>query len=475
VSRTTMVGIFEQLKAEGFVVSGHGSGTYVCRINVEQVAIDLSIQNISAHVSNLQSSTPLPGELKLSTRGTYLDQAPLNRYGKGQPFSPGNKDDGLFPLNLWTRLQQRHLRAVKSGGLQARERGGLLALRNAIAEYLRVARGVRCEPEQVIITQGTNLSLDLVTRLLCDAGDCAWVESPCYWPAAFICSANGLALHPVDVDEEGMAPPGYSAVSSMPTDPSPRLVYLTPSHQFPLGGVMPIGRRMAWLDFARQRDCMLVEDDYDSEYRFSGAPIPSLQGLDTHGRVIYLGTFSKTLFAGIRIAFAVVPQTLVRSFSEAASYLYHDGDLVQQAVLADFIRDGHYAAHLRRTRVVYGERRTALTSALQRMLPDAFNDGRIRFSGAEAGVHLTMLLPIDVDDVAIAKAAGVAGVTAIPLSAYCIGQPRSGLVFSYAATPPQEIQMLAQRLGETIRTALTKKTSANSVKLSPKEKKANLI
>ncbi|MES2115018.1 MAG: PLP-dependent aminotransferase family protein [Pseudomonadota bacterium] len=435
IARNTVVSIYETLQDEGFVVIGHGSGTYVCRVEPDVVTGALR-----------EAATP--DGPSFSARGRGIVSHPLNRYYIKRPFCPGVHDLTLFPLKIWNQLQQRHWKQAEASSLVEGEPGGLPALRQAIAEHLRVSRGVRCETDQVIITDGTSQSLDLIARLLADTGDEVWFENPGHWAASKVFDGNGLRLRPIDVDDQGMPCPDGS-------DTPPRLVYLTPSHQFPLGGVMPLQRRQQWLEFARRHDSVLLEDDYDSEYRFGAAPLQSLQGLDSQHRVIYLGTFSKTLFVGIRLAYFVVPPALARDFAHASADLYREGEQVGQAVLAAFIREGHYDSHLRRTRLVYAERRQVLTDTLQAALAPWFASGAVGFAGEDVGVHCTLRLPDAVDDQAVAQAAADAGISVMPLSGYCLGTRRSGLVLSYAATTVEDIVPLARQLGAVIASLLS--------------------
>lgn len=446
LARNTIISIYETLQAEGFVVSGQGSGTYVCRIE----------GNVVGHAPAAVQPGPDEGDGPwFSRRGQNVAFHPLNQFYIKRPFCAGVHDLSLFPIKVWNQLQQRHWKGAEESSLVEGEAGGLPLLRQAIAEHLRVSRGVRCEASQVIITDGTSQSIDLITRLLCDTGDEVWFENPGHWAAAKMFEGNGLHLHPIDVDDGGMpCPDEADAAPDGWPQTAPRIVYLTPSHQFPLGGVMPLGRRRAWLDFAQRSKAILLEDDYDSEYRFGAAPLQALQGLDEHKRVIYLGTFSKTLFVGIRIAYLIAPAALAQRFASAAADLYREGEQATQAVLAAFIREGHYASHLRRTRVIYAERRQVLQEALKAELAPEFARGAVGFTGEDVGVHLTLRLPEEADDEQVAASAAEAGITALPLSGYCIGTRKSGLVLSYAAIGAEQIAPLARQLGRIVAAAL---------------------
>ena len=442
IARNTVMPVYEQLRAEGFVVAGQGSGTYVCRIAPDALPA-------AAHAAEPVARSRAAAPLAFSRRGRRYHGHPLHEFWTRQPFCPGQFDFALFPHRLWNRLQQRQLRRADPTHLESGEPGGAPELRRAIAEHVRATRGVRCVPEQVIITDGTGESIDLVARLMCDPGDAVMLEDPGYWAATQVLSDHGLRLQPVPVDAHGLPVPTLRHGQR-----APRLAYLTPSNQFPTGGVMPLARRLEWLQFAARHDTLLLEDDYDSEYRYEGAPFPSLQGQDGAGRVIYLGTFSKTVYPGIRVAFLVVPLGLQQVFADASADFYRDGDQIVQQVLADFMREGHYAAHVRTLRREYALRREAMLQALAAALPQELATGRLSVVSGARGVHLTLALPDAVDDRAVARRAIAAGVTAIPLSVYAMRVAWRGLVLSFAATPVAGIAPLVGRLAPALRAAL---------------------
>lgn len=456
VARNTIVAIYDQLKSEGMLVAGHGSGTFVCRVQDALVAQTRGLADVAgAGSSNEPGDAPaVTGSqavrpLSLSRRGLSYQRHPVHQFWRPQAFCSGQLDLKLFPLATWNRLQRKHLSEGGAACLEQGEPGGDMALRRAIADHIRTMRGVRCQPEQVILTDGTVESLELVTRLLADPGDVALMENPCYWGASHVLGDHGLQTCSLDVDPEGLPVPQPGQLPG-----PPRLVYVTPSHQFPMGHVMTLARRLAWLRYAEAHDAILLEDDYDSEFRYTGKPFPSLQGMQDTGRVIYLGTFSKTLYPGIRMAYLVVPPHLQHVFATASSDFYRDGDVVQQRVLADFIREGHYAAHVRATRREYGLRREALLSALREHLGPELADGRITMSGGAMGMHLTLLLPPGVDDRGISRATACLGVTLMPLSVYCVGNPSSGLILSYAAVPCDQMSPKIALVAPLIRQAL---------------------
>jgi GntR family transcriptional regulator / MocR family aminotransferase len=446
VARNTVVAVYAQLQAEGFVVAGHGSGTFACKVTPERVA--------PGQARHAAQPVALPAPA-LSARGQRYQAHPLHRFWRRQPFCPGGFDDALFPHALWNRLLAQPLRRPDTALLGAGEPGGLPALREAIARHVRATRGVRCEPRQVIVTDSTAQSLDLIARLLCDPGDGVWIENPCYWGASQALMDLGLALHPIDVDADGLPLPPEPVRGSL----KPRLAYLTPSHQFPTGAVMPLARRLQWLAHARRHGTLLVEDDYDSEYRYTGMPFPSLQGLEAEtgggARVLYLGSFSKTMYPGIRVGFLVVPDALAAVFADASADFYRDGDQLVQHALARFMADGHYASHVRGLRRAYGARREALVQALWAQVPDLLQSpGPLQLLGGARGVHLCLGLPEAVDDQALAARCAALGVTVIPLSVYAVGQVRRGLVMAYAGCADEAIPGLVARIAPALRRAL---------------------
>ena len=323
--------------------------------------------------------------------------------------------------------------------------GGHPALRRALAEHLRLVRSVQCEPEQIVITAGIHQAIDLVARLLGDPGDRAWVEDPGYWGTRSVLASNGIEITPVPVDQHGLAPDDV-----LLRGPAPRFIFTTPSHQYPLGMVMSLQRRLMLIEHGRQAGCWIIEDDYDSEFRFEGRPLASLQGLDRHERVIYMGTFSKTLFPGLRTGYMVLPRSTATCAVQALSELYREGQLVQQAALADFMAEGHCAAHIRRVRQLYARRHALLREAIARHLG---HDWPV--ASQEAGLHL-VLLPDDMDDVHISNAVRFRQILARPLSRYYEDPAcaRKGLLLCYACVPEEAIdggvQIIARAMGSDL-------------------------
>jgi GntR family transcriptional regulator/MocR family aminotransferase len=407
LSRNTIVAALGQLSVEGYLVSRVGSGTFV---------------NNNVPLSPaLRHSAPPHQAAALSRRGQALSTTFLASQLEIQPFTPGVADFSAFPVALWQRLQNKHWRMTYPEMLDYSYAGGYAPLRRAVADYLRVSRSVPLDAGQVIITSGTQQSLELCAHLLADHGDTVWLEDPAYWGAAKAFMATGLRTHAVAVDRHGIAPQATDEATP------PRLIYVTPSHQYPTGAVMSLVRRQQILEIARRHKSWVLEDDYDSEFRFSGPPISSLAGLDTGERVLYLGSFSKVLYPGLKLGYLVVPKRLAEAFKQAHYDLNRPGQMPLQAALAEFIEMGHFASALRKARQSYAERRHCLLQALKPCLGE-----QAYISGAEQGLHLCLHLPEAVDDQALAERILKSGLTVRPLSAYCLQrQDAKGLVIGY--------------------------------------------
>jgi len=430
IARNTVVHVYEQLALEGYVQAGVGRGTYVAQLGLRPIEA---------------ASAPSPAPARralLSRRGEELvEHAGAGRLQWGA-FTPGVPEVRMFPTQVWNSLQSRLWRRATPEQLTYATGAGDAGLRQAVAEYLQGTRGVACSPEQVVITSGTQQSLLLVAQLLADPGDTAWLEDPGYWGARSMFRATGLKLLPVNVDAEGLAP------TPQQLRKPPRLMFVSPSHQYPNGALMSHRRRRQLLDYAAAQGVWVVEDDYDSEFRYGTRPLPALQGLDEHGRVIYLGTFSKTLFPSLRVAYLVLPPDLVEGFSRALNELFREGHTMQQAVLARFLAEGHYATHIRRMRTVYSARHDALIHSIRQQFGN-----QLRVIGGDAGLHLVLGLPPSVDDHAVARDAQRAGVTTRPLSMYYMRKPAAdtGLLLGYGAVREEEIGPSFARLAKVVR------------------------
>ncbi|EPC7251559.1 PLP-dependent aminotransferase family protein [Cronobacter sakazakii] len=421
LSRNTVLTVYEQLLAEGYVTSRAGSGTFVAGMLPDNL---LSAPPVA------QGQHDRVAHAGFSSRGkTLLGQVSASPKQWGA-FIPGVPDVHAFPHQLFSKIQARISRRPSPQRLTYSCQGGTPELQRALVDYLRVSRSVHCTADQVLITEGIHQAIDLVARMLCDGGDTAWVEEPSYWGIRHVLQMNEVNITPVTVDRAGMVPPESAGTP-------PRLIFVTPSHQYPLGAVMSLERRQRLLTLARQTGSWIVEDDYDSEFRFSGQPIPALQGLVADPPVIYIGTFSKTLYPGLRIGYVVLPRALAHEMKTAHAELYRGGHSIIQAALAEFIEAGHYSAHIRRMRLLYGRRRACLTALITRYLgPEALSD----FSD-NAGLHLVLNLPDDADDVEIARLANARDILVRPLSRYYLTENRRrGLLMGFACVAEEKME-----------------------------------
>lgn len=400
VSRNTVLYAYEQLLAEGYVEGRSGSGTFVTD-TVPQAAV---LQSRTMPDAALDA----PAAPMLSRRGQELVEHAGAASRQWGAFVPGVPDVTQFPHQIWNRLQNKVWRRPSPEALTYAHGGGYLPLREALAEYLKIARSVDCEPGQIVITTGIHQSIDLCIRLLSDPGDLVWVEDPCYWGARNLFRASGMNIRPVPVDAEGLCPNAEDLAQV------PRFIFLSPSHQYPLGMVMSLARRRLLLEYAKRHDCWIIEDDYDSEFRYSSRPLASLQGLDTANRVLYMGTFSKTLFPGLRLGYLVLPPGLVKSFVTGMDELHRAGHVPIQATLAEFMAQGFFTSHIRHMRTVYATR----LGLLQEVIAKRFDPAVVTPTGSDAGLHLVLKLPAHCDDLAITREAAEAGVAVRPLSRY---------------------------------------------------------
>ena len=370
VSRSTVTQAYEQLFAEGYLETQHGSGTFVRG--------DLHERTLPSPPRS--ATKPEAAAIRLShfaarlTRDFVYTPQPADHIC----FSRWSPDVREFPLAVWRKLHARALRTASRGTLDySREPQGHQALREQIAAYVSRSRAVACTADQVLVLNGSQQALDLCARLLCNPGEVAAFENPGYLGTRRIFEAAGLKLHATAVDANGIV---IDALSKRA-----RLVYVTPSHQFPTGVAMSLARRLELLAWARKHRAVIVEDDYDSEYRYSGPPLPALQGLACDVPVVYCGTFSKVMFPALRIGYAILPEALVASFRRAKWLADRSTPALDQTTLADFIAEGHLERHIRRMRRLYGERREALVSALDQHLGSS-----VDIIGEAAGMHLAL-------------------------------------------------------------------------------------
>ncbi|MBV8116216.1 MAG: PLP-dependent aminotransferase family protein [Silvibacterium sp.] len=415
VSRITILDAYEQLLAEGYFKSRTGAGTFVSS----------SLPEYLTQVRRPANGRPqrASGPRAVAKRALQFLAEPVTPWRNGLgAFAVHQPAFEEFPYAIWSRLVTHHSKNPGARAIHCIDPLGSLRFREAICEYLRTARAVQCEPEQVMVVSGSQQALQIAANVLLDQDDAVWMEEPGYRLARNVFIAAGCRLIPVPVDDEGL-----NVEAGIARGAQARAAYVTPSHQYPLGSSMSAGRRLQLLNWAQRYGGWIIEDDYDSEYRFESAPISSLQGLDNNRRVIYIGTFSKVLFASLRLGYMVIPPDLVERFIAVRYAIDIFPPYLFQEVITDFMREGHFARHIRRMRQLYSERRKALVEQLR----SAFG-GALEVRGAEAGMHLTVTFPSDHDDVAIATEAAEQGLWLWPLSgSYMTKNVRKGFILGY--------------------------------------------
>jgi GntR family transcriptional regulator/MocR family aminotransferase len=415
ISRIPVLGAYELLIAEGYFEPFVGAGTCV-----SHSIPDAMYRSGGDGAASTTAVAPESGPTRaISRRASGMDgraQAWLDR-------CRGCTDLEHFPVGIWTKLVNRHARKISRSTMGYGDAMGYGAFREAVAQYLGAFRAVKCDPSQILITTGAQQGLLICALTLLDPDDAAWIEEPGY-PAAYqALRAAGAQLVPVPADGDGLDVSRGIRMAN-----AARAAFVTPSHQFPLGSTMSAARRIELLSWAAHNGAWIVEDDYDSEYRFSGNPIASLQGLDTDGRVIYLGTLTKVMFPALRLGFLVIPKDLVPCFLNVRNANdTHSTSVLYQMAMTDFIREGHFSRHIRRMRAVYAERRKALAAAIR-----ARAAGVLEVIGDDAGMGLVALLPTGVDDVKVVTQARQMGIPVNALSECYMSPPeRGGLMLGY--------------------------------------------
>lgn len=440
ISRTSVVSAYEQLLAEGFAVGRGGSGTFVAA-------------DVPAPVdAPALRSAPTSGAPRVSRAGERY-----RAFGAGlaaspmAPFMTGCCSVDAMTIEAWRRIGLAETRAFDRLALSYADPAGEAELRREIAAYLRAARAAQCSDEQVIVLSGAQQAIDLSLRTLLDPGDAVWIEDPGYAATREALKAAGARLVPVPVDAQGLDVGAGKAAAA-----DARAVYVTPSHQYPTGVAMSLPRRLELLAWAAESGAWIIEDDYDSEFRYTGKPLASLQGLDRSGRVIYVGTLSKLLFPGLRLGYAVVPDALVDMFRGARFLSDRSPPSLPQAMAAAFMRQGFLTSHIRRMRQLYREARDVTVKAIGRRLGDL-----VEIEAPEIGmqlvVHFREPVPDVAFDVVVAEAAARRGVVVRPVSPlYLKARPRQGLVIGYSGFDAHQLRAAAATLGEVVREALGK-------------------
>lgn len=434
LSRQTVVIAFEQLVGEGYLEAQTGRGTFVNTQLRQELAVRIEPKKAQ---SNSHKETNL-----ISTRGQMLNSTPFRSGGEpARAFAPNLSAIDAFPQNLWMKTMARCGRRSDSSFLVDSDPLGYLPLRRAIAEHLALTRGVNCRSERIAILSSTQQSLDLAARLFTDVGDRVWVEDPCYHGARRVLEAAGVRIiaSPVDADGLVVGKPESTAAT-------PKMIYVTPSHQFPLGVTMSAARRLALLRFADRYRSIIFEDDYDGEFRYSGQPLPSLQGLDKTGTVIYAGSFSKTMFPSLRLSYLVLPERLIEAFSSAISITSRFTTLHSQATLAAFMEDGHFGRHLRSMRHLYAERQDVLLRMSEERLSRYLNIDR-----CDLGLQTVGWLKTGIDDVKASKYLKKHAIDVTPLSPFSITtRIRPGFLLGFAAINPNTIRKAAGQMARLL-------------------------
>jgi len=432
VARTSVISAYEQLLAEGYIAGKARSGTFI--------ASDLPMPSERRPLDGIpRTSGKAP---RVSVRAKAL--AGLRAFvaeSDATPFNMGRTRVDPRTVAAWRRVTHRAVRSLDAVHLGYSDPRGLPELRETLCDYLRVARAVRCDPDQIIVTGGTQPAIDVAIRVLLDRGSEVWVEDPCY-PVTY----NALAIadvnvHPVPVDAHGL-----DVAAGVRAAPNARAAFVTSSHQFPTGVVLTMPRRLALLAWARETGAWIVEDDYASEFRYSGRPLASLQGLDDAQRTIYVGTFNKALFPGLRIGYMVVPRPLMNAFVHARYLIDRQPSSLEQTIVTDFMRQGHFAAHIRRTRAHYREQRDALVGELRRRAGDA-----ITVEAPEQGMHLIAYLHGRRSDVNVERAARARGIIVRAIRPmYRNARPRSGLMLGFSGYSVEALVPAAAALAKVI-------------------------
>jgi GntR family transcriptional regulator / MocR family aminotransferase len=428
LSRGTIVSAFEQLKSEGYVEGTVGSGTYVSKVLPDELL------QVSSN-ANAQLRAQQKHRRRMADYGRRVDLFTGFEIRPSRAFRANLPALDLFPATLWAQLTARRWRRASTNLLLGCHPLGYRPLREAVADYLGASRGVKCVPEQVAIVSGVQEALDLAARLFLNPGDRVCMEDPGYPGAAIAFEAVGAKISAARVDEEGMELRDRVLSGA-------RLLYVTPGHQFPLGITMSLPRRLELLEWARKSGALILEDDYDSEYRYSGRPVPAMRGLDRNGLVLFAGSFSKVLFPSLRLGYLVIPADLLDSVAAAISVTSRHAPVVEQAVLCDFITEGHFGRHLRRMREVYAERLSVLLESARQRLA-----GLLEISNIEAGLQTVGWLERGLDGESVRNVAAKRDVEVIPLNWYSrVRMSREGLQLGFAAVDAREIRRGVQEL-----------------------------
>lgn len=448
VSRNTVLAAFDQLRAEGYLEGRRGSGTYVSRVLPEQMLSPAHIDTPQSHTRANPSHLSERGRRIVETArmpmpGVNGAQADSTAFQLGLPALEA------FPIEAWSRLYSARFRDSARELMRYNDAAGYRPLREAIASYIATARGIQCTAEQVIVVAGSQQAIEFCARILLDPGQDAWLEDPGYLGARAALVSAGAHIVPVPVDSRGL-----DVGAGIEISPTARIAIVTPSHQFPLGATMPVERRITLIEWAAASGSWIVEDDYDCEFRYRGRPLTALKAIDRHNRVIYVGTFSKTIFPGLRLGYIIAPIELVDGFVASHTGAAFHAHLLDQAVLADFMVSGHFARHLRRMRVLYGDRQRLLIHEARRI------QDYLKIDPSPGGLHLVGWLNEALNDEAVAAMAAKSDLHVWPLSRHCIKTTRPpALLLGYAGTKDRDIHSGVDVLGRVLRRYSPRQTS----------------
>jgi len=417
VARGTVEMAYQMLVSEGYLVTKGAAGT-----------------RVSPQLARLPNAGNPPPQHRTSGEQPYQ----VRQTGNILPFQPGVPALDAFPRKIWSRLSGQTLRMIEATMMNYPDPAGYAPLREAIATYLGISRGIACAPEQVFITTGYQGALELLCRTVLRTGDSGWYENPGYFPGRYALQQMGMTLTPVPVDEEGL-----QVAAGQQMAPNARFAVVTPSHQSPTGVALSLPRRLALLAWANQKDAWIIEDDYDSEFRYHGHPLPALKSLDHEQRVLYTGTFSKVLFPGLRLAYLVVPPALQQTFHEAVNHWPGPGSILPQAMVAAFMQQGHFVRHLRKMRQLYAVRRGYLVEALESIIGSS-----LRIQPQAGGIQILAWLNEHQCDKTLATAAQAAGLGVRALSDWDAGtRQQNGLLMGFTSfTSAEEAQAAVKRL-----------------------------
>lgn len=434
ISRITVKSVYEQLLAEGYLKSRTGSGTFVSD-DLEFFTYK-KLKAVTVKPANVEGKLPDRLDPINSSQATI-------RYGETAPFRPGLPALDKFPIKTWNKYVFNAMSASNRHNLGYGSLNGSKNLRKSIAQHLADARGLRVDADQIVITSGAQQAFVLIAFALLKSGDTVWYENPGHIAGRDVMIAMGASVMPVPIDPEGL-----DLNYAKSTFETPKLIFATPSHQHPLGITMSLARRLALLEFASNNNSWIIEDDYDSEFRYRGRPLPALSALDEERRVFYVGTFSKALCSAVRLGYVVVPEWLIETFAKAMNLLGQNASPITEVALAQFINDGRFAEHIRKMRRLYRDRRDTLIECLSESCSDLLS-----FKSSDAGMHIIADLKSGIDDETAYRALLNNGIESLPLSVYCL-EPieRSALILGFSGVQRKRMPKLVKKMSQILST-----------------------